>query len=313
MKRSTNNDETILSLKKWQSREQAKKWGYKNIYGLSIAMLTTNTAYIGLVSIQSSINPTIGLISLSLMFASAFVAAFLTPSILKLLGTKYTTLVGILCVLLYVLANIYPSWYILIPSSAIAGFTSRPMWAAVYSHLAEIAVEIAPVLNKNKNYLIGKFSGLLFAIFQTSYITGNLASSLILYPYTQTEDHELKGANKTENNDSITEDFEMCTLSRTDVEQKFIYILAAVSAAIAVAGVVVLLVFVDRLPTDNQFFSTKKKFQVYLKRPLTDILSVLRSVKLMLLAPMMALWGLETSFSLGTFTEVSNSYYSIIL
>lgn len=290
--------------------KQAKKWGYKNIYGMSISLAIVYTAYYGLASLQSSINPKIGLISLSLTYGAAFITAFFSPSVLKLIGTKYSILAGYLGYILYILANLYPAWFVLLPSAVATGLTMMPMWAGLQSHSRETAVRMATVLNKDTQYLIGKFSGIFFAGYISSYIVGNLVSSLILFPY-----------NRNPNNGSLDIDFNhsrsinetaedsgaVCDIDGSDIDQKLVLILTSIYAMLAVVGIIVLLVFVDRLPTENKFISTKNKLNVYFRKPLTDIFSVLKSVKMCLMASMMTLWGLELSFAVGTFTEVSHA------
>ena len=301
MQETTNSKEESEWWK--SSKPAAKKWGYRNIYALSISLGIVYTGYYGLVSLQSSINPRIGLISLALMFASAFIAAFASPTVLKLFGTKYTIFFGFFGMFLYTLANFYPSPYTLIPTSVIAGLTSRPFWAAILNHSANIAVSIAPVLKKSRHYLISKFSGILLAFYVSSYISGNLASSLILFPYNQADDN-IGFTNTSMSYDNTTENSLECDIDGSDIEKLYIYILISVYAVIQAIGILILLVFVDQLPKDDCFFSTKKKLGIYLTQPLTKIFSLLKSVPMLLLAPLITLWGLEISFALGTFTEV---------
>ncbi len=292
-----------------EKRQKSKRWAYKNVYGLSLAYVVCFTAFIGLQSLQSSINSEggLGLVTLSILYAMFVVSGFITPSILKLLGTKYALLFCFLCHLVYTLSNYYPSWYTLVPASMLIGFSQGPAWAATSTHLAEVAIAVAPSLNKKQDYLIGKFTGIFFFIFQFSLLPGSLASSLILFPYGEGDlsSSDLGDLNFSSNYSNEYDDLVCHNLESRTADVKYLYILVSVYVVFIVTAIVLLLVFVDRLPTNNKFLSTEKKFDLYLKTPLIDLMKVLKDVKMLLIAPIVVFSGLEMSFAFGTFTEVS--------
>ena len=282
---------------------KSRRWAYKNVCGLSVAYMVLFTAFIGLQNLQSSINSAggLGLVTLSLLYAMFFAGGFVTPGFLKLFGTKYSLLFGFVCHLLYTLSNYYPSWYTLVPGSILIGFASAPIWAAASTHLAEVAIAVAPNLHK-KDYLISKFTGIFFFFFQFSQVPGNLASSLILFPYGEDLTTNL---NISLNNSSDIEG-EMChLLDNGTFDVKYLYILVSVYVGFIITSIAILLVFVDKLPTSNSFFSAEKKFELYLKKPLIELLKVLKDVKMVLIAPMVVFNGIELAFAFGSFTEVS--------
>ena len=291
------------------SRRKSKRWAYKNVYGLSLAYVVLFTAFIGLQNLQSSINSAggLGLATLSIVYAMFIAAGFITPAFLKLFGTKYSLLFGFICHLIYTLTNYYPSWYTLVPASILIGFALGPLWAAASTHLAEVAVMVAPSLGKKQDYLISKFTGLFFFFFQFSQVPGNLASSLILFPYTK-DDVIDSGVNLNISNESSEESESGGTcniLTSQSFDVTYLYILVSVYVGFIVTGIVLLLVFVDRLPSNNSFFSAEKKLELYLKEPLIELLKVLKDVKMLLIAPMVVYNGMELAFAFGTFTEVS--------
>ncbi len=85
---------------------------------------------------------------------------------------------------------------------------------------------------------------------------------------------------------------------------KFLYILVSVYVGFIIFSIVLLLVFVDRLPTSNSFFSAEKKVELYLKKQLIELLKVLTNVKMLLIAPIVIYGGMELAFVFGSFTEV---------
>ena len=289
------------------SRRKSKRWAYKNVYGLSLAYVVLFTAFVGLQNLQSSINSAggLGLVTLSLLYAVFIVAGFVTPGFLKLFGTKYSLLFGFVCHLIYTLANYHPIWYTLVPGSLLIGFASAPIWAAASTHLAKVAVTVAPSLGKKQDYLISKFTGVFFFFFQFSQVPGNLASSLILFPYSEDVAVDLDSVTifNISNETSKSEACDIITSQSFDI--KYLYILVSVYVVFIVTSIVLLLVFVDHLPTSNSFFTTEKKLELYLKKPLVELLKVLTDVKMVLIAPMVVYNGMELAFAFGTFTEVS--------
>ena len=262
---------------------------YKNVYGLSISVMLLFCAFQGLQSLQSSINSDggLGLISLAILYVFFVIAGFVTPGIVKILGTKFALMGGMICHFVYVASNYYPDWYTLIPSSILLGFASGPIWAAASVHLTEIAVRVAPILKESHQTLIGQFTSVLFLFFQLSQVPGNLASSLILL-YTET--------NVTSNN---------CTnLSATMIPRKYIYILISVFLLFDIAAIVTLALTVDQLPRQTPFKSTKNKVHVYFLSPLRDTFKVVINWKMLFVGSMFIMGGLEQSFTFGTFTQV---------
>lgn len=284
---------------------KARRWAYRNVYGLSLGFVVFYSAFIGLQNLQSSINSAqgLGLVTLSLVYGMFILAGFITPGFLKLFGTKYSLLFGCICHLIYNLTNYYPSWYTLVPASILIGFATGPIWAAANSHLAEVAVAAATSMGKKQDYLISKFTGIFFFFFQFSQVPGNLASSLILFPYNGDDNLD---ANSMRNHSNDIDGGICDVLSSQSIDVKFLYILVSVYVGFIISSIVLLLVFVDRLPTSNSFFSAEKKFELYLKMPLIELLKVLKDVKMLLIAPMVVYGGMELAFAFGSFTEVGN-------
>ena len=283
--------------------DSPKKWGYKNLFGLCVSYLIIFSVFQALQNLQSSINSTegLGLASLAILYACFFVAGFVTPAIVKLLGTKYSLLLGFICHLVYTLTNYYPSWYTLIPSSILVGLASAPIWAAAHTHITKVAVEIAPALRKDLALLISRFTGIFFFFFQISQLPGNLASSLILFPYSNDD---------TLSNTSIvvaSPGLQICNYlnETTPIETKYLYALVSVYAVFIVVGIVILFFAVDRLPSDNQLLSKEKKFHLYLRKPFIELLQVLKDWRMIMITPMPIFVGMELAFVFGSFTEVS--------
>ncbi len=268
-----------------------RRWAYRNLYGASIAFMLVFSAFIGIQNLQSSLNAELGLVSLSVTYAFYFLIGFATPGIVRFLGTKYALLFGFICHTVYIASNFYPEYYTLIPSSILLGIGSGPVWAGLSTHLATTAITLAPHVSQSIDIVISKFTGTFFFIFQLTQLFGNLASSLVLFPY---------GESRNDTTPDVCDDTEAA-----DVEPALKFILLAIYLSFDVAGIVVLLIVVNRLDTDFEFTSRAALMRRYCSQPFIDLLKVLFSWKMLLLGPLSLYNGLELSFAFGSFTQVS--------
>jgi len=275
-----------------------KRWAYKNLYGVSIAFMLVFSAFIGLQNLQSSLNPTLGVISLSVTYGFYFLVGFVTPGIVRFLSTKYALLFGFLCHLVYIASNFYPELYTLIPSSILLGLGSGPVWAGLSTHLASTAITLAPHVMESIDIVISRFTGIFFFIFQLTQIVGNLISSLVLFPYNASG----PGENETMPDPNICNNTEAQNTSPT-----LMYILLSIYIFLDIAGIAVLLIFVDRISSDlphDLSIKMKNKVRRYCSEPFVELVKVLVSWKMLLLGPLSLYNGMELSFAYGSFTQV---------
>ncbi len=267
-----------------------QRWAYRNLYGASIAFMLVFSAFIGIQNLQSSLNAQLGLVSLSVTYAFYFLIGFVTPGIVRFLGTKYSLLFGFICHTIYIASNYYPEYYTLIPSSILLGIGSGPVWAGLSTHLATTAITLAPHVSDSIDIVISKFTGTFFFIFQLTQVFGNVVSSLVLFPYGETM------------NDTTPD---VCdNTEASDVESSLKFTLLAIYLGFDIAGFAVLLIFVSRLDNDFEFSSRSTVLKKYCSQPFIDLLKVLFSWKMLLLGPLSLYNGLELSFAYGSFTQV---------
>lgn len=273
-----------------------RRWAYKNVFGVCLSALFVFAAFFSLQNLQSSINSDggLGLTNLAILYLFFVSSGFISPSVLKILGTKYSLLAGFSCFLVYTFANFFPSWYTLVPASVGAGVGSALVWAAANTHIVNVAVLIAPKLGVEKNHLISIYTGLFFCFVQTSQIPGNLASSLILFPYSD--------SNSTVNSSTTGSCQHSTDASGGEFELQYWYILCAILSLFGFMGILFAALMVDNLGTDKAFMSSKRRFEVFFKAPLIELLRVMKNYKMLLIAPVSVFNGLELSFAFGTLT-----------
>ncbi len=268
-----------------------RRWAYKNLYAVSIAFTLVYSAFLGLQNLQSSLNASLGLVSLALTYAFFFLIGFVTPGIVRFLGTKYAILFGFLCHTVYIASNFYPEYYTLVPSSILLGIGSGPIWAGTNAHVGITAVTLAPHVTESISIIISKFTATFFFLFKSSQFFGNIVSSLVLFPY---------GESKNDTTPDVCDDTEA-----SDVDSTLTYILLAIYLVYNISGILTLLIFANKLDMEFDFSLQKKKLaQRYCSEPFIGLLKVLFSWKMMLLGPLSFYNGLELSFTFGSFTQV---------
>ena len=152
----------------------------KNLCILSLSHMFMYTAFLSMRNLQSSINNDVGLTSLCVLYASLFISCIFTTSIVKRLRPRNTMLVCFAFLTVYVAANYYPHYYVLVPASAVAGFALANSYTAQATYLANIAHGYASVSGKSFPYVLTRFNGLYYMCFQLAQIIGGVISSVIL-------------------------------------------------------------------------------------------------------------------------------------
>ncbi|NXX64496.1 UN93A protein, partial [Spizella passerina] len=252
-------------------------------------------------SLQSSLNAEegLGVASLSVLYAALTLSSmFLPPIIIKKLGCKWTIAVSMCCYVAYSLGNFYASWYTLIPTSMILGLGGAPLWSAKCTYLTIAGTLYAEKAGKSAKDIINQYFGIFFLVFQTSGVWGNLISSLILSQSSNQgevseEDLECCGAY-----DCLTD-----TTNSTGSERpsdSLIYTLLGVYTASGVLAVLLVIIFLDQIKSD-QAETEKEKTPFW-----STFLATLRHLKdkrQCLLIPLTMYSGFEQAFLSGDFSK----------
>ena len=138
--------------------------------------------------------------------------------------------------------------------------------------------------------LISKFTGIFFFTYQLAQIIGNSVSSLTLFPY---------GAN-----DSLVLPETCENIEAKHVPNDKFFILISIYVFLDILGILVLLLFVSKVPSDAPFMDNTSKVRHYLVEPFKDVVHVLGNWKMLLLGPLALYDGVESAFAYGFFTRV---------
>ncbi|XP_053397644.1 protein unc-93 homolog A-like [Mercenaria mercenaria] len=170
----------IMDLNKMDKKSTGNE--LRNTFVLSGAFTAIFTAYLAIQNLQSSLNQEqgLGIISLSCMYACIIISGILAPVIIHVFGEKNILVFSFMCHVIYMGSNFYPSFSTLVPSSVLLGLTAGPMWTSQSVYLANMAYSYAERTSKSCHPVLSKFNGIFYPMYETTQITGNLISSLIL-------------------------------------------------------------------------------------------------------------------------------------
>lgn len=79
----------------------------------------------------------------------------------------------------FILSQLYPRMWVMIPSGLAVGFGGGPLWCAKCTYLTVVAEALAIFNGKNSksDALVVRFFGLFFIFYQLAQVWGNLISS----------------------------------------------------------------------------------------------------------------------------------------
>lgn len=169
------------------THDVSEKWRIlKNVGVISFAFMVQFTAFQGTANLQSSINAEDGLgtTSLSVIYASLLISCIFVPTfVIRRLTAKWTLCLSMLCYVPYIVSQMFPSFYTLIPTALIVGLGAAPMWAAEGTYLTQAGSVYAKITDQVVDAIIVRFFGFFFLAWQTAELWGNLISSMGEYTF----------------------------------------------------------------------------------------------------------------------------------
>ncbi|XP_064602225.1 protein unc-93 homolog A-like [Liolophura sinensis] len=154
----------------------------KNLLVLSIGWMFYFMSFFSLRSLQSSINHVagLGLASLACIYAGFLVGCLVTIPIVRRLGTRRILAAGLVCHIIYVAANIHPTFYTVIPSSTLAGFSQVLMWTAQGAYLIKLSKAGSARSSKSLNSTASVYFGVFFLFYSLAPVFGSLLTSVLM-------------------------------------------------------------------------------------------------------------------------------------
>jgi hypothetical protein len=166
-----------------QADQLPNKYTYiKNLVLLSISFMFIFTSFFSVRTLQSSINHNggLGLLSLSIFYCCYVCGCIFAPLVIQKARPKWTMFCGMIGHLFFNAANVYPTYYTLLPGACFAGFGTALLLIAQGTYLSSIACSYSIVTQKKVEYVMTTFVGVFILFLQSGQILGNVISSVIL-------------------------------------------------------------------------------------------------------------------------------------
>nr|CAI5846247.1 unnamed protein product [Callosobruchus analis] len=176
-----------------ESLEAEKRRIWRNVLALGVAFMVHFTAFWGASNLQSSVNAEAGLgtITLAAIYASLLLSNILLPAmVIKWLGIKWTIVVSLLTYTPFMLAQMHPRFFTMVPAGLAIGLGGGPLWCAkctylsvaaqAYARLGGASTEQGGATQATADRVVTRFFGVFFMFYSCSQVWGNLISSAVL-------------------------------------------------------------------------------------------------------------------------------------
>ncbi|KAL5740627.1 hypothetical protein ACOSP7_029510 [Xanthoceras sorbifolium] len=176
----SRDEETPLVVDSLQIR--TPKNNTRDIHILSAAFLLIFLSYGAAQNLQSTVNTkdNLGTISLGILYTSFTFFSLFASLVVRILGSKNALILGTSGYWLFVAANLAPSWYTMVPTSAYLGFTASIIWVGEGTYLTATARNHAIDHKLHEVTVIGNFNGEFWAVFALHQFVGNLITLAVL-------------------------------------------------------------------------------------------------------------------------------------
>ncbi|XP_039839847.1 UNC93-like protein 3 isoform X2 [Panicum virgatum] len=122
----------------------------------------------------------LGTVSLGILYTSFTVFSVVAPPVVTRLGPKRALVVGSSRYVLFILANLVPTWYTMVPASLYLGFCASIIWVGQGTYLTSAALSHARENNLPEGRTLGNFTGEFWGIIASTQVIGNLLSLALL-------------------------------------------------------------------------------------------------------------------------------------
>lgn len=156
----------------------------QNVVALSISITLLFVAMGSIRNLQSSLNQEggVGIISMAVSFAGYMLGSIFSSSIVQSFQPKKCIVVSLIPNLIYIVANIYPTMWLMTIASLIQGISLAIIWNAMSTYITFLSRGYALKKNEDFEKVCSTFFGLFCLIYQSYHIIGNLIASLVLMP-----------------------------------------------------------------------------------------------------------------------------------
>eukprot|EP00457_Paulinella_chromatophora_P005945 gb/GEZN01005963.1/.p1 GENE.gb/GEZN01005963.1/~~gb/GEZN01005963.1/.p1 ORF type:complete len:517 (-),score=52.01 gb/GEZN01005963.1/:135-1685(-) len=128
----------------------------------------------------TALEGSLGTIALAVLYLCFTLSCLLADLYVRLLGAKVCMVLGSIPYIAMILANLYPSPYVVIPANAACGIAAAILWTGQGVYLARCAQKAATTTGESMDKWTSSFNALFFSLFQANGSVGLLLASSIL-------------------------------------------------------------------------------------------------------------------------------------
>ncbi|KAF7070897.1 hypothetical protein CFC21_076335 [Triticum aestivum] len=153
-----------------------------DVHVLSAAFVCLFSAYSAAQNLQSTVNDEgdLGTVSMGVLYTSFTLFAVAASPVVRWLGASRALVIGTSGYLLFILANLVPTWYTMVPASLYLGFTASIIWVGQGTYLTSAALSHARDNSLPDGPTLGSFNGEFWGVFASTQVIGNLISLALL-------------------------------------------------------------------------------------------------------------------------------------
>ncbi|XP_006429050.2 UNC93-like protein 3 isoform X1 [Citrus clementina] len=154
----------------------------RDVHILSCAFLLIFLAYGAAQNLETTVNTegNLGTISLGILYTSFTCFSLVASLVVRVLGSKNALILGTTGYWLFVAANLFPSWYTMVPASLYLGFAASIIWVGEGTYLTSAALSHASNHKLHEGTVIGSFNGEFWGMFASHQFVGNLITLAVL-------------------------------------------------------------------------------------------------------------------------------------
>ena len=154
----------------------------RNLIAFSLSYLFLSIGYLSLRNLQSSLYAVdnLGMYALSCWYTSLLIGCICATNIVRRLGPCRSMLISAVGLTLYDLANLYPTFQVLLPASLMVGFFLGVFWTANGTYRTQVADSYSESTGDTRQRILTKVNGTFFFFHRSAQIIGGLFASLIL-------------------------------------------------------------------------------------------------------------------------------------
>ncbi|KAK6192767.1 hypothetical protein SNE40_004185 [Patella caerulea] len=267
----------------------------RNTAIISVSFMVVFTAHIALQNLQSSLHEEeqLGIIALSCLYGSIIFSGILAPTFIGAIGAKGCIIASWIGHLIYTSANFYPTWGTLIPASILLGIFFGPLWTSQSLYISACAYSYSGSTDESPYSVLSRLNGLFFMMYETTQITGNLISSLVLQhsTYNMSDENITKYCGPHDCPGHIN------STNIEEPDEDLFHLLLGIFLSLEMIGLFITIVFLSSLPKSDWTLSKS------VKESLASCFVTLVKSEILFLVPFIMFQAMEQAILLGDFTK----------